>query len=407
LGEEPEHYPAARGFERDLTLIPGGGSHFDDMWGATGEKQPYTLNGKPLPSLPAGFHSTENYTSAIIGNIEENRGDGKPFFAYLAFQAPHDPFHLPAEWLDKYKGRYDQGYDAIRAARIQRMKQLGIISAKATPFPRMSDVPAWSQLSAEERRQSARKMELYAAMVEQLDANVGKLIEYLKQKNLYDNTLIIFTSDNGPEGNAWTIGPPWDNSKFEDWGKKGTFIQYGAAWAQVSAGPFRLFKGYQSEGGIRSPMIVAGRGVNLGGRLTANLSHVMDITPTILDAAGVSHPYPGDFQGRKVAAMQGKSLVPILRGTRQAVRGPTDWIGSELFGTRAIRQDNWKLLWICQPNGPGKWQLYDVKTDPGEMKDLADARPDIRNRLAGLWDEYVKTNNVILPSTSPVCAQSK
>lgn len=244
MGEEPEHWPAARGFMRDLTLMPGGSSHFDDMWGAKGERQLYTQNGKILEALRPGFHSSEDYTAAIINNIEENRADGKPFFAYLALQAPHDPFQLPNEWLDKYKGQYDQGYDVTRAARIERMKKLGIIAAHATVFPRLQKVPAWTELSEEDRRQSARRMELYAGMVENMDANIGKLIDYLKAKNLYDNTLIVFLSDNGPEGNTMNIAGPWDNSKFEDWGKKGTFIQYGAAWAQVSAGPYRMFKGF-------------------------------------------------------------------------------------------------------------------------------------------------------------------
>ncbi len=177
MGEEPEHWPAARGFTRDLTLIPGGGSHFDDMWGAKGERQLYTQNGKVLKALRPGFHSSEDYTAAIIGNIEENRSDGRPFFAYLALQAPHDPFQLPDDWLHKYKGRYDQGYDATRAARIARMKTLGIIPASATVFPRLPSVPAWADLSDDERRLSARKMELYAAMVEHMDANIGKLVE--------------------------------------------------------------------------------------------------------------------------------------------------------------------------------------------------------------------------------------
>jgi arylsulfatase len=134
MGEEPDRWPAARGFSRDLTLIPSGGSHFDDMWGAKGEKQLYTQNGKVLESLRPGFHSSEDYTAAIIGNIEESRSDGKPFFAYLALQAPHDPFQLPDEWLDRYKGRYDQGYDAIRAARIDRMKKLGIVAPCLSPL---------------------------------------------------------------------------------------------------------------------------------------------------------------------------------------------------------------------------------------------------------------------------------
>jgi arylsulfatase len=405
MGEEPEHFPAARGFMRDLTLIPGGGSHLDDMWGAKGEKQLYTQNGKILESLRPGFRSSDDYSSAIINNIEENRADGKPFFAYLALQAPHDPFQLPDEWLDKYKGRYDQGYDATRAARIERMKKLGILASDATVFPRLANIPAWAKLSDEERRQSSRRMELYAAMVEHMDANIGKVIEYLKTKNLYDNTLIIFLSDNGPEGNTANIGGPWDNSKFEDWGKKGTFIQYGAAWAQVSAGPFRVFKGFLSEGGIHTPMIIAGHGVSGSGRISSAVTHIMDVPATILEAANVRHP--DTYDGKKVAPLQGKSLAPILNNSRSSARSATDWLGWEIFGNRAIRQDNWKLLWLCEPYGSGKWQLYDLKADPGEMNDLSSSKPEIRDVLARHWAEYVKKNNVILPDTSPICGKMK
>ncbi|MBX3584321.1 MAG: arylsulfatase [Rhizobiaceae bacterium] len=404
MGDEPRHYPAARGFIRDLTLIPGGGSHMDDMWGAHGERQLYTYNGKPLEALRPGFHSSEDYTTAIIDNIEENRADGKPFFAYLALQAPHDPFQLPAEWLDRYEGRYDEGYDATRAARIERMKALGLLAPDATVFPRLPSVPAWNELSAEEKRESARRMELYAAMVENMDENIGRLIGYLKTSGLYDDTLIIFLSDNGPEGNAWQIGAPWDNSNMEDWGKKGTFIQYGPAWAQVGAGPLRMFKGFLSEGGIRTPLIVSGKDVTGSGRISDALVHVMDIPATILDAAGVAHTET--FEGKKVAPLQGKTLAPVLSNGSDTVRGPNDWIGWELFGNRAIQQDNWKLLWLCKPFGAGQWQLFDLEDDPGETTDLASQRPDIRDLLAGHWDEYVQTNNVILPDVSPVCGKT-
>jgi arylsulfatase A-like enzyme len=404
MGEKPEHWPAARGFTRDLTLIPGGGSHLDDMWGPKGERQLYTQNGNPIEALRPGFHSSEDYPSAIISNIEENRKDGKPFFAYLALQAPHDPFQLPADWLDKYKGRYDQGYDEIRATRLERMKRLGIVSPNSTTFPRLANVPAWSELSNEERRQSARRMELYAAMVEHMDANIGKLMEYLKANNLYDNTLIIFLSDNGPEGNSMSMGPPWDNSKFENWGKKGTFIQYGPAWAQAGAGPFRMFKGFVSEGGIRTPMIISGRGVQGGGRISDAVTHIMDIPATILNAANVAHP--DSYAGKKVAPLQGKSLSPILSNARAAVRGRSDWLGWELFGNRAIRQDKWKLLWLCEPHGAGRWQLYDLKADPAEMNDLAAAQPKIKEQLLRHWTEYAQANNVILPHRSPLCAKT-
>jgi arylsulfatase len=284
------------------------------------------------------------------------------------------------------------------------MKNLGILGRNTTVFPRLESVPAWASLSDSDKKQSARKMELYAAMVEHLDHNVGKLIQYLKEKNLYDNTLFIFLSDNGPEGNSWNVGPPWDSSNFENWGKKGTFIQYGAAWAQVSAGPFRMFKGFQSEGGIRAPMIMAGRGVNGSGRISNALSHVMDIPATILSAARVS--YPKTFQGREIAPIQGKSLMAVLNGSRPSVRGPKDWLGFEIFGNRAIRQDNWKLLWLCKPYGPGGWQLFDLKTDPGEMNDRSAAQPAIRAELIRRWAEYSRSNNVIIPNQSPICGKS-
>ena len=405
MGEEPQHFPAARGFMRDLSLIPGGGSHLEDMWGAKGERQLYTYNGKLIEALRPGFHSSEDYTASIIANIEENRHDGKPFFAYLALQAPHDPFQLPDGWRDRYAGRYDAGYDALRASRIERMKQLGILDPAATVFPRLPTIPAWAALSDEERRQSARRMELYAAMVEHMDANIGKLTGYLKTTGLHEDTLIIFLSDNGPEGNIMEMGQPWDNSRFEDWGKKGTFIQYGPAWAQASAGPLRMFKGFLAEGGIRTPLIVAGTGVTGGGRISNAVTHIMDIPATILEAAGVAHPE--SLEGRQVAPLQGKSLSPVLDNVSQAVRAPSDWLGWELFGNRAIRQGNWKLLWLCEPYGTGQWQLYDLEADQGETKDLAAEHPDIRDQLVAHWDDYVKTNHVILPDVSPICRKQQ
>jgi arylsulfatase len=404
MGEEPELWPAARGFDRDLSLIPGGGSHLDDMWGAVGERQPYTYNGELLRALRPGFHSAVDYTAAIIDNIEEHRGNGKPFFAFLALQDPHDPFQLPDDWRDRYAGRYDAGYEAVRAARIERMQRLGLLSPDATVFPRLPSVPAWEELSEEEKRASARRMELYAGMVEHMDANIGELLGYLKTTGLYDNTLIFFMSDNGPEGNLMEMGPPWDNSRFEDWGKQGTFIQYGPAWAQVGAGPLRLFKGFVTEGGIRVPLIVAGEGVAGSGRIEDSFAHVMDIPATILDVAGVAHP---GAEGTDILPLQGRSLAPVLADPNAEVRGPTDWIGWEIFGNSAVRMGDWKVVRICEPLGTGDWQLFDLAADPGETMDLASERPEIRDQLLRHWDEYAAANNVIFPDTSPVCGPAE
>lgn len=164
-------------------------------------------------------------------------------------------------------------------------------------------------------------------------------------------------------------------------------MHYGAAWAQVSAGPFRMFKGFLSEGGIRNPLIISGHGVKGSGRISSAVTHIMDIAATILKAANVS--YPTTYDGKELAAMQGKYLQPILDNSRETVRRPSDWVGWELFGNRAIREGNWKLLWLCKPYGPGKWQLYNLRSDPGEMNDVADEYPKVRRRFVSHWRSYV------------------
>ena len=194
-----------------------------------------------------------------------------------------------------------------------------------------------------------------------------RLVQYLKEINLYDDTLFVFLSDNGPEGNPMKMGAPWDNSRFEDWGRKGTFIQYGAAWAQVSAGPFRMFKGFQSEGGIRAPMIVAGKGVRGSGSISDALTHVMDVPATILSVAGV--PHPETYQGQAIAPLQGKSLVPVLDESRSAFAGDRTGSVGSCLGIGRYGRAEWKLLWLCPPSGPGEWQLYDLKADPGETNE--------------------------------------
>jgi arylsulfatase len=247
-------------------------------------------------------------------------------------------------------------------------------------------------------------MELYAATLEHMDANIGELIGYLKATGQFENTLIFFMSDNGPEGNFFEIGAPWDNSRFEDWGKQGTFIQYGPAWAQVGAGPLRMFKGFVTEGGIRVPLIVAGEGVAGSGRIEDSFAHVMDIPATILDVAGVSHP---GAVGTDIEPLQGKSLAPLLADPAAEVRSPSDWIGWELFGNSAVRMGDWKMVRLCAPFGTGDWQLYDLAADPGETIDLASERPEIRDQLLEHWDEYVETNNVIYPDISPLCGPAE
>ncbi len=414
LGEKPEQWPTAQGFERDFTLLQGAGSHWSDMLGLlpAEPKVTYVRNGEKVKELPKDHYSSKAFTDFIIESIDANGHDDKPFFAYLAYQAPHGPFAVPDEWRDRYKGGYDKGYDFVREERMARQKKLGVIGADVVGFPRLPNIPAWDTLTDEQQQQTARKMEIYAAMVEYMDDQIGRLIDHLKKTGKYDNTLIVFMSDNGaagedmaellhkmaPEAKDWF--PKTFDNRLENWGRPGSCIEYGPAWAQVSSVPLRLFKGVEAEGGIRAPLIVSGPGVKHQGDLNHSVLHVMDIGPTFLELAGVEHP--AKKEGSTVAMPQGKSMWPLLADREKATRADSDWVGWELFGNRAIRQGDWKLLYLLKgAGGTGEWQLFNLRGDPGEMNDLSTNHPEKREVMLKLWDEYVTRNGVIVSDDGP------
>lgn len=413
LGDKPDQWPAARGFERDFSLLQGAGSHWSDMLGLlpSEPKVTYTRNGERVKELQADYYSSKDLTEFILKSLDEGGRDDKPFFAYLAYQAPHGPLAVPDGWRDKYKGRYDKGYDAIRAERLDRQKKLGVVGKDAVAFPRLPTIPAWDELTDAQRRLAAGKMELYAAMVEYMDDQIGRVIGHLKKAGKYDNTLVVFISDNGaagedlaelvaksaPAAKDW-FGKTFDNRP-ENWGRPGSCTEYGPAWAQVSSVPFRLFKGVVAEGGIRAPLIVSGPGVAHQGALNHSVLHIMDLTPTFLESAGVEHPAR---RGAAVSPLQGKSMWPLLAGREKATRTDADWLGWELFGNRAIRQGDWKLLYLLKgAGGTGDWELFNLGDDPAEMHDLSAKHPAKREALLKLWEEYVKINGVIVSDAGP------
>lgn len=415
LGYKPDQIPHARGFERDFSTLAGGGDHFNDGWNIEWQipKMPYTEDGKPVKKLPKDFYSTKNYTDKTIQFIDEGRKDGKPFFSYMAFTAPHGPLQVPDEWLRRYKNRYDEGWDTIRKERLARMQELGIVDKGVNTAPRAFFLPRASMLAPGARKIMGRKMELYASMVEYMDDQIGRVFDYLKKIGEYDNTVVIFISDNGAEGNdlmkifsgrPGTMGFMHAANSFAEHGhnsigRKGTFAEYGPAWAQVGMTPFRLYKGFLAEGGTRSPLIVSGPGVKGAGKLNKKaVLHVKDITPTILELAGVKHP--STYKGRKIKPMQGKSWVAMLNGRTQSPRSSNDWLGWELFGNRAIRQGDWKISWQYKPFGTWDWQLFNLAKDLGEQHDLSSKYPKKKKALIALWDEYVKTNGVIIGNRS-------
>ena len=414
LGKAPELIPAARGFERDFSLLDGAGSYWD-MTNFTGAapRSVFTEDGRYLTKLPKDYYATKTYTDKLIGFIDANHGDGKPFFAYVSHQAPHDPYHLPTEWRDRHVGEYDKGWDAVRQERLERQIALGIQPPGTQLAERMWFVPDPITLAPAAKATLGKKMELYAGMVENMDFHIGRLIEHLKKIGEYDNTLFIVFGDNGAEGTdlfKMIAGKPgtrdflfaathWSQTDPHAWGDPGSYVAYGPMWAQVSMTPFSQYKGWVAEGGIRNALIVSGPSVNRPkGSINHGLMHVADIMPTLLEIAGAS--YPNSHDGRQLPALMGKSWNSVLAGRAESPRNQQDYLAWELFGNRAVRQGDWKLRWQYKPLGKERWELFNLAADPAERKDLAAERPDKVRQMVALWDRYVQTNNVILPSRS-------
>jgi arylsulfatase len=414
LGKAPEQIPAARGFERDFSLLDGAGSYWDmTNFTAASPQSVFTEDGRYLTRLPKDYYATKTYTDKLIGYIDAGRGDGKPFFAYFAPQAPHDPYHLPKEWRSRHVGEYDKGWDAVRQARLKRQVELGIMPAGTQLSERMWFIPDPIVLAPATRAILGKKMELYAGMVENLDFHVGRLIDHLKTIGEYENTIFIVFGDNGAEGTdlfGMIAGSPgsrdnlfaaskWSQTHPNAWGDPGSYVAYGPMWAQVSMTPFSQYKGWLAEGGVRNALIVSGPAVKrTKGSINNGLMQVTDLMPTLLEIAGTG--YPKTHEGREVPALMGKSWGPVLAGKAESPRTEQDYLGWELFGNRAVRQGEWKLRWEYKPLGKGDWELFNLAADPAERKDLAAERPDKVKALVALWDSYVRANNVILPSRS-------
>jgi arylsulfatase A-like enzyme len=402
LGEGAGQKPSDRGFEETYVLIGGGASHWSDKKPVfPGDAVTYFENGVEI-NPPEDFYSTRSYTDKMIEFLDKSHADGKPFFGYLAYTAPHDPLHVPDEWIDRYQGVYDQGYDELRAARFRRLKELGLLDDHVTLPEGLESIPRWETLSSEAKKAEAKKMELYAAMVGYMDAQIGRIVEALATNGQLDNTLIIFVSDNGANGgliqdypgssNDW-VDQEFNNA-FPNLGRRGSGTATGPGWAQASMSPFRLYKSFTAEGGTRAPFIAAGHGVDARSESGA-LTHIMDIAPTVLEITGVS--YPEKHRGKEVTPMLGKSMLPLLAGKQAHVRTDQEYLGWELFGNRALRQGDWKILWIVSPNGSDRWELYDIKNDPGETVDLSAMHEEKFAEMKRLWGEYQMRNGVIIP----------
>lgn len=399
LGREANE-PHGRGFEQSFAVLQGFSGHMTLTPAFEGSQTTYTHNGEVV-EMPADFgYSTDYYTDRMIEFIDSNKSTDQPFFGYLSYTAAHDPLQAPAEWIEKQHGRYDAGYEALRAERVARMKELGIIPQETESAPFFEEhAPSWDSLSPEEQAIQSREMEVYAAMIANMDYNVARLFDYLREIGEYENTVIFFLSDNGANweeidmwGAEW-INATYDNS-LENIGAANSFAMYGTGWAQASMGPFHLFKGFAAEGGIRAPLIISGPGVKRVGETSHAFAHVTDLMPTMLELAGAT--YPDTFNGNELAPLYGESMVPFLTGGQETIHPADRVTGWEVWGRAALRKGNWKLLWVEEPFGNSQWALYDLTTDLAEQHDLAAEKPEIVADLMAEWEKYVEENGLIL-----------
>lgn len=389
VGQVPERWPRKRGFDRYFGLIDGAGSYFGPA--PYRPRQTITIALDDQPVQPAGdYYSTDAYTDYAISFIEETKGKKKPFFLYLAYQAPHWPLHALPEDIARYKGRYMKGWDQLRQERFLRMMELGILNENTRLSPRDERVPAWETLSAAEKETWDHNMAVYAAMIDRMDQNIGRLRDKLKELGEEDNTVIMFLSDNGASnetirGNGFL--PAIIEASKKPAGPADSFTAYGFPGANLSNTPFRLFKHWEYEGGTATPFVAFGPSIVKPGQISEQPGHIIDLMSTCLDLAEGS--YPESFKGKPVKPTSGLSLVPLMKGER--------WDGHEaLFfeheGNRAVRKGKWKLVSNYPEN---VWHLYDMEADRSEMNDLSEKEPGMVKELSELYDKWAARSEVI------------
>ena len=388
LGHDGNALPNRHGFDRSLALDASGA----DNWGARPympyyTEAPWFEDGKPA-TMPKDYYSSDLMVDRLTAYIDERPAGSQPFYAYLAFQAVHIPVQAPKEYSDHYKGRFDGGWDATRRSRIERAKAFGLLPPEAAARPLPADARDWEKLTPKERAVYARAMEVYAGMLEAMDANVGRLIAHLEARGELDNTLFVVTSDNGPEPsdpvhakgmNLWmaTHGYRW---ALKGLGEKGSLNFIGREWASALSAPGHRYKFYASEGGIRAPLIVSGPGVKPGVRV-ASPAFVTDVVPTLIDYAG-ARTQPD------AAAMDGASLRPVLTGESDRTHAEDKPVGLEVSGNAALFRGDWKIVRDRPPVGDGQWRLYNLARDPGETNDLSKAEPALFRQMLADYAAY-------------------
>jgi arylsulfatase/uncharacterized sulfatase len=400
LGKTPDKLPDQRGFERSFIQADSGSDNWENRtYMMLYDKAYWFEQGKEV-RLPQDFYSSRFFVDKAIDYIASGSSDGKPFFAYIGFQANHIPLQAPQAFVDKYRGRYDGGWPALRKERRDRAVALGLIPPGA-PMAALANTVDWSTLGPQARQQHAQHMEVYAGMAEAMDFEIGRLVAHLKSSGQYDNTVFVFLSDNGSDP-ADPLNIPFSKT----WvrmnyvtaaaalGGKGTFSANGPSWASATVSPLHGYKYFAGEGGLRVPLIVSGAPGMAADRTFSALAHVNDIVPTLLEVAGIQ-PHDGTYRGQNVERMAGHSMLPLMRGQAASIRPADEPLGYELAGSAALFKGDFKLVRNIAPLGDGQWRLYDLKSDPGEVNDLGRAQPDRFRTMLSDYADYARANGVL------------
>jgi arylsulfatase A-like enzyme len=393
LGNKPEHYPNRKGFDQSFVLLEGGANHYSSkgLW-KEDPISPYVEDGQKATWME-GDYSTDFYTSKLIQYLDKRVRKEQPFFAFASYTSPHWPLQVDTSYWGKYKGIYDKGYESLKNQRFENLKSLGLLPADAVQPPSHHRVKPWDSLNNQEQMKEARKMEIYAGMVDNLDANVGRLMDYLKEEKQYENTVIIFLSDNGAAGNDFYNHPYFRDflqanytDDYEQMGSKESFISYGPQWAEAGAAPFKYFKGYTTQGGINCPMIITGPGVLHQGSMTNVFASIMDIAPTCYEYAKTQ--YPENLNGSKDYPIKGASMNDLLSMKRETVHQADYVFAIEHREHAMVRKGKWKLLNIEKPFNEDNLQLFDLTTDLAEQVNLRKVEPLVFQDLLSEWRKY-------------------
>lgn len=389
VGTAPENWPVKRGFDHYLGLIDGAGSYFNPI-------APYrpnqhltiALDDKPITPGP-NWYSTDSYGDYAVKYIKENKSTGKPFFLYTAFTSPHWPLQALPEDIAKYKGKFMKGWDVLRAERLKKMIALRIVPKDTKLSPRDKSVPEWYSLTEAEKQDFDDKMAVYAAMIDRMDQNIGRILKALKETGEDKNTLIMFLSDNGASheginGNGFL--PEIISAGKKMASDPTSFTSYGSRGANVSNTPLRMFKHWEYEGGTATPFIANAPFIRQPVQ-SDKPAHIIDLMATCLDAAGVS--YPETYKGNSIIPKEGISLLPLMKQEK--------WQGHDaLFfeheGNRAVRAGGWKLVSQYPEN---VWQLYNINEDRTELNDQAHAYPDRVKEMENLYQNWAQRVGVI------------